>query len=200
MSSNPRRDCDPHVVATIGANSGRYRIVAYNSAAMHGDPKSAQPYYSLAVDKLTENAMGESVWTALDSRSEGSQYARDHLLRVLLGLCAMDAGDCIEPRDRLGRHFRCVWAPEDSYGAYYDPADYVGSSAALPTHAKPFPLTQTLWAPTEWAARAIFQAMFGEAMTQLYAATKPTASSRMPHVRVRPCEDPDHPSTGLLPA
>lgn len=187
---NPRRDCDPHVVAVVNANGGRYRIVAYNAGAVFANPiASAAPHYGLVVDKLVENGMGEDVWVPCnDDRSpdSGARYAKDHLLDILLGLRAPDPGDHIEPRDRLGRHFRCTWGPKVGT-SYHDPEHPLSDKV----YGEPYPLRQTLWAPSEWAARAIFQAMFGEAMTKLYAATTPTASSKMPTVGVRPCEDPD---------
>ncbi len=209
MSRTPRVECDPHVIATFTANSYKYRIVAYDAGRMDSGGRPATPYYELAVDVQTENAMGEVGWVAANIYARDDQHirtAKDHLLRMLLGLDTMRDGDLIEPRDRLGRQWRVLWGPTP--GKHYDPEEDAQDCARPsgpprparnPAYEQPWPVRQTIWAPTQWAARAIFEEMHMEAIIKLWAATKPDAKAKLPGAVVKPWTDDPLPGA-MLPA
>jgi hypothetical protein len=201
MGSQPRVTCDPHVVAVFRCNSSRTRIVAYNYGKQIADNPLKPPTwegYELDVDIQEENAMGEVVWRACKHDDAHRARAKDHLLRLLLGLSPMDEDDFIDPPAQLGKHYRCLWAPNDNYNGWFDgdnPPRFSPGTPANP-NAKPYPLAVTIWAPTEWAARRLFEAMHMAAMVALYAVEKPNPkpSDRMPTPKVEVARDPDsHP-------
>ncbi len=191
MANNPRSACDPRIVATLNYNSHRFRIVAYDAGAKY--LTDHEPYYWLDIDKLTENAMGEQVWTRLDlsgrSADADCHGLQTELLLILLGYRALKADEHIQPAEDLGRHYLCSWGPEQIYSA---------------ERGKPYPLQETIWAPSEWFARAIFMATHSEAMAKLYAEAKRESEAKktwntsfhsMPLVDVKPCGPPGEPAT-----
>jgi hypothetical protein len=198
----PRAHCDPHVIATFYYNGHNFRIVAYDGSRTYatGDnDKPSHPWYALSVDMQEENALGEVIWRAVSDR-EGhhAQAAKDHLLYLLLGLTTDDTAH-IEPRpERMGRYFRVTWGPGPA--SYHDPEQVKRHGGGA--YGEPYPLAETIWAPTSWAAIAIFKHMYADAMAKLWApvlAEKKRADAKPPNIVAHPWYDPDIQDGVMLP-